>query len=409
MKQESPVSQDWRQVCLLDNPFRTGPPRQRLGEIVWADMVRKKQEIEDAIRFPLQTSPSNLVLNWGPYGGGKSHAALYFTQPEILESISREVNTVPPLAVILTIPRGTSNVIRAIYLDILGKLKMNLLRETLADLVNEVGKDSALKLLEILSGNEEFAQALYLLSGTRPSGRLFQEDEFLLSRYFLLSAGKTEVKQLRLARTIESTSDMISILTTILNLLVLKTEKKPAPLFSELFLWFDEVEELVTLPSKEQAGLTSFLRDLIDYIPNNLTVFLNFTLKTPGKYEDIGVYLDEALRSRVRREFLFGELDLESSLLYIKELLTHPKYRTPELKEECPDDLYPFDQTGLDYLLSILKPLTPRSINENCTLLIERALLEGQMATPEGRIDEPFIRKHQEELPSVKKPEAPAG
>lgn len=407
MKQESPVSQDWRQVFLLDNPFRIVPPRQWLGEIVWADMARHKKEMEDAIRFSLQTSPSNLVLNWGPYGGGKSHAALYFTQPKVLERISSEANTAPPLARILTIPRATSNVIRALYLDIIGKLKMDLLHKALAHLVSEMGENSALELLEPLSGNEEFAQALYLLSGARPKEKLFREDEFLLSRYFLLSAGKTEVKQLRLARGIESEGDMISVLATILNILVLKTEEMSRPLFSELFLWFDEVEELVTLPSREQASLTSFLRDLIDYVPNNLTIFLNFTLKTPGKYEDIGVYLTEALHSRVRREFLFGELEPQDAVLYVRELLAHPKYRSPELKEQCPDDFFPFDPAGLEYLLSILRRRTPRSINEACTLLIERALVAGH--TPKDRIDESFIQQHVNDLPSVKRPEAEGG
>jgi len=410
MKRESPARQDWADVFLLDNPFRTVPPRQRLGEIVWADMAGQKKEIEDAIRFSLQTSPSNLVLNWGPYGGGKSHAALYFTQPEILESICRKANKTAPLALMVTIPRGRSNVIRTLYLNILGKLKMKILRDAVEHLVKEVGEERALDLLEILSGNEEFATALYLLSGARPKGQLqlFQASEFLLSRYFLLSASKPEVRQLGLARSIESETDMISILATILNLLVLKAEEMPAPLFSELFLWFDEVEELVTLPSREQAGLTSFLRDLIDYVPNNLTIFLNFTLKTPGIYENIWAYLSEAVQSRVRKEFLFGELDLQDALLYVRELLAHPKYRSPELKEQCPDDIFPFDRSGLEYLFSILEPRTPRGINETCTFLIERALVEGQMKSPQDRIDETFIRRHQEDLPSVKKPEAQA-
>lgn len=409
MKEESPVGQDWRHVFLLDNPFRTVPPHQRSGEIVWADMAGRKKEIEDAIRFSLQTSPSNLVLNWGPYGGGKSHAALYFTQPKILESISRETNTIAPLALMLTIPRGPSGMIRTLYLNILGKLKMDFLRGTLERLVKEVGGERALDILEKLSGNEEFANALYLLSGAPPKGQLqLFPNEFLLRRYFLVSADKTEIKQLGLARNIENETDIISIMTAILNLLVLKTEDMPAPLFSELFLWFDEVEELIRLSSREQASLTNFLRDLIDYVPNNLTIFLNFTLKTPGKHEDIWVYLTEAVQSRIRREFLFGTLELDDALLYVRELLAHPKYRSPELKAQCPDDIFPFDRSGLEYLFSILEPRTPRGINETSTFLIERALVEGHMKTPEGRIDETFIRRHQEDLPSVKKPEAQA-
>src|ERR1700682_4443797 len=72
---------DWQFALLRANPFDyVTPPNSK--DIVWAGMARLKGQF-DQLFFEAQTTPSiQVVLNWGAYGSGKTHAVTYFSLPE---------------------------------------------------------------------------------------------------------------------------------------------------------------------------------------------------------------------------------------------------------------------------------------------------------------------------------------
>ncbi|RMG31697.1 MAG: hypothetical protein D6732_14425 [Methanobacteriota archaeon] len=392
---------NWQKAYLTDNPFVSTPPIPS-AEVIWADMAEQKRRIEERLRASLVTSPYTLVLNWGSWGGGKTHAARYFSQESVLGSLSREVGVASPLSLIVNIPRGTKDVIKAIYLDIMGALGIRKIGDDLRSVANNLGnRERFLEIARAFTRDEDFALAVSMLAGYshQQQSTLLPTDEpnLTLKRYFLLSATANEIKELRLGRRIESGSDMIAVLTAIFNLL-LYSDDNTSPHYSEIIIWFDEMEEILSLPGKEQVVLTSLIRDFTDYVPANLTIFINFSPRPGGKIEDIGGYLTPAVWSRVREQIFFGELNDEDMLQYVRDLLNAPKFRPESLKANCPDDLFPFDESALRLIYEILASNTvPRHINEACSLVIERALVEG-VDLEKGRIDADFVRSMEKEL-----------
>jgi Cdc6-like AAA superfamily ATPase len=126
---------NWKKALLLDNPFVSTPPMPG-EEIIWADMSEQKGKLENRLRSALLTSPSSLVLNYGTWGGGKTHAARYFSQETVLKALSNEVGIVPPLSIIVNIPRGAKSVIRALYLNILDAIGLWQVSQSLSRVVN---------------------------------------------------------------------------------------------------------------------------------------------------------------------------------------------------------------------------------------------------------------------------------
>lgn len=381
-KKASVEQRGWQKVLLNDNPFAIVPSRMA-ESIKWADVIDLKREIESRMINSMQTSPSCIVLNWGEWGGGKTHAGLYFTQQHILKELAKRAGTSLPIAFPVSLPRASKDVIKVMYLDILGKLGFQNLWHCLQKLHKALQSSKSHRIFFRLTGNEEFAESFTKLSQLESK----DEDYNLLRAYFNLNMTKADLRKLGLARDIESITDMINILTTILNIMVYG-DSPSLPLYSELFLWIDELDDILSLPTKEQDMLRNFLRDLIDYVPNNLTLFLNFTLKTPLKFEDISSYLGDACLSRARYKLNFSQLTEENALKYIKDLLSFS-----QIKEKVPTDFYPFEEESLKNLIAKLPLRTPRKINEECTILIESAIAEPTWKSPDSTIDGTFIRQ----------------
>lgn len=391
----------WERVYLADNPFVSTPPTPS-EEVIWAGVPEQKKHIEDRIVSSLKTSPYTLVLNWGPWGSGKTHAARYFSQEAELRRLGEQAGVGPPLSLVLDLPRGERDIIREIYLVIMGRLGLRQIRRDLSRVVEKIGEDRFRDLARAFVRDEEFSEALAQLAGIIPQdGQLSlggSGPSPALRRYFLLSAGTPDLRDLGLARKLDSNNDMIEMLTAVFNLLFYSGEGAD-PQYSELILWFDEMEEIVSLPGKEQRLLTSLLRDFTDYVPTNLTMFVNFTLRSGGQLEDIGAYLTDAVWSRVRGQIFFGELDKEGIVEYVHDLLNAPKYRFGTFAEECPDELYPFTKEALRFVGQKLMPnATPRFVNEACSLLIEQALAAEALDGQDARIDLNFVQKHEQEI-----------
>jgi hypothetical protein len=389
----------WKKALLLDNPFVSTPPMPG-EEIIWADMSEQKEKLEDRIRSALLTSPSSLVLNYGAWGGGKTHAARYFSQEAVLKDLSDEADVALPLSIIANIPRGAKSVIRDIYLNLLDAIGLWQISQSLSKVVKALGRDRFSRAARGFLRSEEFVSALLLLAGELPQFAQLEmpfvtEERVSLSlkRYFMASTTSSELRDLGLSRSIESGSDMISILSAIFNLLLYSTAGVAAE-YSEIIIWFDEMEEIVSLPGKEQVTLNSLIRDLTDFVPRNLTIFINFTPRSGGKIEEVSSYLTDAVWSRFRERIMFFGLDGENVERYILDLLNAPKFRPNELKAQCPDDFFPFSEDAIRVLVKELGDHTvPRYINEACSSVIEQALVRGVLGEPDARIGVDFVHE----------------
>lgn len=398
---------NFEKAFLKDNPF-AGTPAGPGEEIIWAAMTTPKEQITNRILNSLATSPYSLILNWGPWGGGKTHAAKYFTQQKVLDDLSQQAAVSSPLSHVVTIPRNAKDIVRDIYLALMSYLGIQKIGEDLSRVAENLGERFD-PLVRTFTGDEELAQALLMLAGRKTATKgkqekLLPEDDGQIStelrRYFLLSAASPELNALGLVRKIENSNDQIKVLSAIYNLLLYS--KDVAPLYSEIIIWFDEVEEILSLPGKQQVILTGLIRDFTDYIPSNLTMFLNFTPRTGGRFEDLSAYLSPAVWDRVRGEIYFNFFDEAQIKQYINELLNNPKYRLTGLKKTQANIYFPFTSDAVEVLTVLLmSKATPRTINEVCSMVIERALATELLENPDNPIDSDFVRTIENEINSI--------
>jgi len=74
---------------LKTNPFRITPDAGS-ENILWAGFPELREKFENRIKKSIQIPNSSLILNWGDYGSGKTHAAKYFSQTNVLEKIAND-------------------------------------------------------------------------------------------------------------------------------------------------------------------------------------------------------------------------------------------------------------------------------------------------------------------------------
>ena len=55
--------------------------------LIWAGFPELKKRIENRILKAIKIPNSSLILNWGDYGSGKTHAARYFTNLNVLSNL----------------------------------------------------------------------------------------------------------------------------------------------------------------------------------------------------------------------------------------------------------------------------------------------------------------------------------
>ena len=72
---------------LKTNPFRLTPAINS-NELIWAGFTNVKEELEKRIKRSIAIPNSSLILNWGEYGSGKTHAIRYFAKNDVLSSLS---------------------------------------------------------------------------------------------------------------------------------------------------------------------------------------------------------------------------------------------------------------------------------------------------------------------------------
>ena len=161
---------------LKHNPFRT-TPASNPEEIIWAGFKEVKMRIENRIKRAIHIQNSCLVLNWGEYGSGKTHAAKYFLKTNVLEDISTESTL--PYPILLNFPQGKEPV-KELYTQVIDKLDIDKLREEMRSMSN-------LQVLDKCTDNYLIKNVLRLLFDEAVSSAQKEETKF---KYELRFYGK---------------------------------------------------------------------------------------------------------------------------------------------------------------------------------------------------------------------------
>lgn len=343
---------------LRSNPFRLTPAVSP-DEIIWAGFHQIKLKFENRIKRAIKIPNSSLVLNWGEYGSGKTHAGRFFGKQQVLQELATDASSKMPFFLFINLPKGKTPV-EDFFISIIDKIDIVKLRKEF--------KDANIEMNEFIDSTVD-----NLFIGSVAKAFFNDEIEGMLFRRYLYNSTNASDKRILvdygIQRDLNPETDYSKLLATIFSCLTFNKA-----VYSAIILWIDEFEDISILTKVNGDKTNSFLRELLDNTPNNLLLFLNLTQSSFFNIEDLGEYISEALKSRIKDRINFEIPNNSELLVYVDELLT--AYRFAGVKS-VKEKYYPFSE---DLLLSIFKDLgnvSLRKVNEALGILIELAEIEN--------------------------------
>jgi len=359
---------NYESLGLTGNPFRLTPPLDP-KEIIWAGMQDIKDKLEKRIKISLRTQPSRIIINWGSYGSGKTHAALYFSKTDRLRELTTENSVEKAKSVKITLPRASGSIVQEFLRSFLGQYSLEEIYNDFLQIKDDLGEEQLIKMIDTFSNDTIIADVFKNLI-------VAEEDEHFLKlkNYIYGDSTKGTLNYLELPYGLTNDEQIANFLATIINCITF--EKK---YYSSFFIWLDEFEDIDTLNKNLQDRFTTFLRQLIDKTPNNLTLFINFTQKAFMDIEDLSMYLGEALTSRTKVQIDFTHPSIEEAKDYVKELFDCYLEKTKHI---------PINDEVIKYVLEHIGNLTARKINESFSIILEMALFEETSIIDQVFIDQ---------------------
>lgn len=343
---------------LKTNPFRLTPSTD-VNELVWAGFPEIKNRIEQRIRRSIQIPNTSLILNWGEYGSGKTHAAKYFSKEKVLKDLAGD-NFAIPYAITICFPKSKDPV-KDIFIQVVDRINFDDLRIKLKNSINDIATA-----ILFATDNLFIRKLLNAIFNTKDQ----QIDESYIKGYLYGTSEAKELLKIGGLRKLSTDSDYTEFLGALFSLM---TYEKKA--YSCIVFWIDEFEDISLLNSTNISNVNNFTRTLIDKTPNNLLVFLNLTNSSMMDVQDLGEYLQEAVRSRIKDSIELKMPDPQELKLYIRELLNNPVFRENTINNS---DYKPFSEDVIDAVIQDLGTTSLRRYNEAFSLLLENAAFDGK-------------------------------
>lgn len=340
---------------LRENPFRTVPSLGK--DVVWAGFHDTENKIKQRINKSIRIPNSSIVLNWGEYGSGKTHAARYFSKENVLHDLCSSKPV--PLSIVINLPKG-KNVVWDLYTSILDKLKFHDIYDKLHSF------DNIHSAIESVTDNEFIKKVLYsFYKANDQQTEVNNHIDDIVN--FLYGNGNAKQREaFGLPRNISSNNDCIELLSAFFSLITSDLQKG----YSCVILWIDEFEDVTMQTAANVTAVNSFIRGMIDKAPSNLLMFINFTQSAFANVSDLSAYLQEAVRSRVKERIEFSLPNQVQFLEYLIELLGFYRLKKGE------NDIKPFKQDMICQLISDLDNPSIRRFNEALSYLLEIADLD---------------------------------
>ena len=358
---------DWNLAGLKGNPFTISPPTDP-EQAIWAGLDVIKDEFDSVFKEAKVSAPTQVVLCRGAFGGGKTHASLFFSSKKNIPNASPSVQNIEVFRV--QTPTETGNPAKDFYQDVMEQIRLDRIAEAVKKNVESVGRDVVERNLRETMVSGDFTKALLNLFEASP---ISPGPSSLLSAYFLGKCTTTELRKLGLNRNIEKTQDYFRVLAGVFHCLIGLSKSTDVAEHNRFCLWIDEMENFVYFTPPQYRPFGQGLRELVDRLPYFFTLFMNFTLTSPEEYEEIELILGGYLTDRITRHIFFNEVkDQEKMLQYVSDVLSH--YRT---QEEPKTPYSPFTEDALGALMANLQQRTPRNMNKRCHSALMRAFEKG--------------------------------
>lgn len=330
------------------NPFKEITPSKDADSLIWAEMADVKTKLEKAYKDCITNNSKQIVLNWGPYGGGKTFSAYYF----IKENKAKEGVT----QIYLRCPKDGAKSTDELFKSIIDDLSFDKIHYQIKYLLNKHGEEKVLNFL-VPKASREYAKAICLIGS--------EDDDIrdMMNRFLYVGLTKTELKKLGLAKDIQTDTDSIKFIAALLSCFI--GDKTISN--GRVVLWIDEMEDLIYYSPKHYKIFSQVLRDLFDSISDGFLTFMNFTL-AENEESTIELILGGAVWSRINKKIRYKQFTEVNATIYCKELLNYSKINK--------DDIKPLDDSLINKMLEIIPDsnLTPREINKHFTSLLNFAI-----------------------------------
>lgn len=343
---------------LTENPFRSNPSQETDPRMdIWVGYEREKNQFWKFLSRSRadQIGNANLLLLYGDYGTGKSHALLW-ARHQILDANKDAFNSV--CYYIQTLRKdGKISFGTAFREDIVGKSSIaadiltykQFLEECVVQyrrekgLGHEVSKD---KIVELLLNSIELSN--------------FAKD-------IIKCETLDQVRSLLLPTKVSDDSAMI-MLSRLINLFVLeiKLSDETRRFRNGAYLFIDEVDLLATATAKEARDTNELFRHLYDNCPNCFCMVLGFTATAA----ELNILFAPYVLSRVSRQIVMNLLDLEEAKTFIREILDSARYDLSKPKE-----YFPFEENAVQGVVSQIVSITPRKIISAMQQILEEVRL----------------------------------
>ncbi len=354
---------------LKDNPFRVVPAINS-KELIWAGFSDIREKFETRILRSLQIPNSAIVLNWGDYGSGKTHAARYFCKDSVTEELAQRVGCKKPLSMMIDFPRS-KKVIDEIYTQVLDKIDIRYLRENIPADTN---------IADFIKSSTDSVYIQQVLEEVfTDRGRTVEQ-----VKAFLYGTEYTkDLVGVGITRKLSVETDAVDLLSALFNVMT------GAKIYSAVILWIDEFEDISLQNSNGINAANSFIKILLDKTPNHMLMFINFTLSAIASVESLGDYLQEAVKSRIVQRNELAYPNTADLLNYISELMNNEIFRT----EDVENPYTPFEASVVIQVVKDLGSVSLRKYNEAFSRLLDSAAFDDQ-----GTIDMDYYNAHKDEV-----------
>jgi len=289
------------------NPFKDLTPEITDTSLVWGGMEEVKSKLQKSYNDCIKNNSKQIILNWGPYGGGKTFSSYYFSH--------KEAKTDNLTHIYIRSPKNGAKATDEFFKSIIDKITFEVISEQVKSIIKKNGEKALIEYLTPKS-TREFAKAICL------AGSEDVEITEIISRFFYTGITLTELKKLGLAKKIQTDNDRVKILAGILSCFTGRNDI----IDGRVILWVDEMEDLIYYSPKYYKAFSQILRDLYDSIPDRFLSFMNFTL-AEGQENTIELILGGALWSRITKKIRYKEFANEDALKYCNDLLDAAKIK----------------------------------------------------------------------------------
>ena len=126
-----------KELNLKYNPFRDITPNIDNANVVWAGMKEVKSKLERSYKDCINNNSKQIILNWGPYGGGKTFSAYYF---------HNEMKDADNLThIYVRCPKEGGKATDEFFKSIIDSLSFEVLNQHIYDLINKNGEEELIK------------------------------------------------------------------------------------------------------------------------------------------------------------------------------------------------------------------------------------------------------------------------